>query len=77
MPSALTEVIESMPAMVESWRSSGVATEEAMVSGLAPGTYRLIAYADSDVVDEFNNSQFPDITVIDPAAPSSGSGGMR
>ena len=36
-PSALTDVIESMPAMVENWRSSGVATAEAMVSGLAPG----------------------------------------
>ena len=31
------ELIESSPAMVENWRSSGVATEEAMVSGLAPG----------------------------------------
>ena len=38
MPSALVEVIESMPAMVENCRSSGVATEEAMVSGLAPGS---------------------------------------
>src|SRR5215475_3818131 len=36
-PSALVEVIESMPAMVENCRSSGVATAEAMVSGLAPG----------------------------------------
>ncbi len=37
MPSALVEVIESMPAMVENCFSSGVATAEAMVSGLAPG----------------------------------------
>src|ERR1044072_7669596 len=36
-PSALADVIESMPAMVENCRSSGVATAEAMVSGLAPG----------------------------------------
>ena len=36
-PSALVEVIESMPAMVENCFSSGVATEEAIVSGLAPG----------------------------------------
>src|SRR5260370_41542633 len=36
-PSALVEVIESMPAMVENCFSSGVATAEAMVSGLAPG----------------------------------------
>ena len=36
-PSALMEVIESRPAMVENCFSSGVATAEAMVSGLAPG----------------------------------------
>ena len=36
-PSALVDVIESMPAMVENCLSSGVATAEAMVSGLAPG----------------------------------------
>src|SRR6266446_7183746 len=36
-PRALVDVIESMPAIVENWRSSGVATAEAMVSGLAPG----------------------------------------
>src|SRR5215472_3510524 len=36
-PSALVDVIESSPAMVENCRSSGVATAEAMVSGLAPG----------------------------------------
>jgi hypothetical protein len=31
------DVIESMPAIVENWRSRTVATAEAMVSGLAPG----------------------------------------
>src|ERR1041385_1214488 len=36
-PCALTEDIESMPAMVVNCRSKGVATAEAMVSGLAPG----------------------------------------
>ena len=36
-PRVLVDVIESMPAIVENWRSSGVATEDAMVSGLAPG----------------------------------------
>ena len=36
-PSALVEVMESRPAMVENCLSSGVATAEAMVSGLAPG----------------------------------------
>src|SRR4051794_10934100 len=36
-PSELDEVISVIPAMRPNWRSSGVATEEAMVSGLAPG----------------------------------------
>ncbi len=36
-PTPEVEFIESRPAMVENCRSSGVATEEAMVSGLAPG----------------------------------------
>ena len=38
MPSDDDEVIESRPAMVENCRSSGVATDEAIVSGLAPGS---------------------------------------
>ena len=37
LPWLLLEIIESRPAMVVNWRSSGVATDEAMVSGLAPG----------------------------------------
>src|ERR1700694_4501447 len=36
-PSALVDVIESTPAIDENCFSSGVATDEAMVSGLAPG----------------------------------------
>src|SRR5690348_6430509 len=36
-PSELTDDIVSTPAMVESCFSSGVATAEAIVSGLAPG----------------------------------------
>ncbi len=35
----LTEDIVSMPAMVENSRSSGSATEVAIVSGLAPGKF--------------------------------------
>ena len=35
------EVIESMPAMVENWFSSGAATPDAMVSGSAPGRLAL------------------------------------
>ena len=37
-PSELEEVISVTPAMRPNWRSSGVATEEAMISGLAPGS---------------------------------------
>ncbi len=37
MPWPLVEIIELRPAMVENCFSSGVATEAAMVSGLAPG----------------------------------------
>src|SRR5207249_10399896 len=36
-PSALDDVIESMPAIVVNCFSSGVATADAIVSGLAPG----------------------------------------
>jgi hypothetical protein len=36
-PSALAEVIESRPAMALNWRSSGLATVAAIVSGSAPG----------------------------------------
>jgi hypothetical protein len=37
-PWMLVEVIESRPAMVENCFSSGVATDDAIVSGLAPGS---------------------------------------
>src|SRR5882724_12549410 len=37
LPKLLEEVIWVTPAMRPNWRSSGVATEEAIVSGLAPG----------------------------------------
>src|SRR5258705_11064576 len=42
VPSAETDVIDVMPAMVESWRSIGPATDAAMVSGLAPGRVAVI-----------------------------------
>src|SRR6201996_9408933 len=38
-PCVLLDVIWSMPAMVENWFSSGEATEDAMVSGSAPGRF--------------------------------------
>ena len=37
-PCALVEVISLMPGIVANWRSSGCATDEAMISGLAPGS---------------------------------------
>ncbi len=37
VPRPLVEVISVTPAMWPNWRSSGVATEEAMISALAPG----------------------------------------
>ena len=40
-PWPLLEIIESRPAMVVNCRSSGVATADAMVSGLAPGRLAL------------------------------------
>src|SRR5436305_14919475 len=38
LPRPLVEVIWLTPAMRPNWRSSGVATADAMVSGLAPGS---------------------------------------
>src|SRR5579863_2223983 len=37
MPSVLDDVISLTPEMRPNWRSRGVATDEAIVSGLAPG----------------------------------------
>ena len=41
LPRLLVDVIVSMPAMVENCFSSGVATADAIVSGLAPGRLAL------------------------------------
>ena len=41
LPSELAEVISVTPAMWPNCRSSGVATEEAMISALAPGRLAL------------------------------------
>ena len=38
-PIALTEVSSARPGICANWRSSGCATEDAMVSGLAPGRF--------------------------------------
>jgi hypothetical protein len=40
-PMPLEDVMESIPAMVANCCSSGVATDDAMVSGLAPGKLAL------------------------------------
>ena len=39
LPSEEVEVIDVTPAMVENWRSRIDATDEAIVSGLAPGSW--------------------------------------
>src|SRR5271170_2503350 len=39
VPRLLDEVISLIPAIRPNWRSSGVATDDAMVSGLAPGNW--------------------------------------
>src|SRR5271169_592297 len=41
VPRLLVEVISVTPAMWPNWRSSGVATEEAIISALAPGKLAL------------------------------------
>ena len=41
LPWPLRELIAVMPEMVENCFSSGVATDEAIVSGLAPGRFAL------------------------------------
>ncbi len=41
-PSELAELIEVTPAIKDNWPSSGVATEVAMVSALAPGRFALM-----------------------------------
>src|SRR5580700_2718547 len=38
VPRKLDEVISVTPAIRPNWRSSGVATDDAMISGLAPGS---------------------------------------
>ena len=43
VPCEEVEDIDEMPAMVESWRSIGPATEAAMVSALAPGRVAVTA----------------------------------
>src|SRR3954447_7969997 len=43
VPCDEVEDIDEMPAMVESWRSIGPATEAAMVSALAPGRVAVTA----------------------------------
>src|ERR1700733_11101580 len=41
VPSELAEVISVTPAMCPNWRSSGVATDDAMISALPPGRLAL------------------------------------
>ncbi len=61
MPCDDVEVIDEMPAMVESWRSIGPATEAAMVSALAPGRVAVTAMVGKSTLGsaETGNSRKP------------------
>ena len=48
-----------MPAMVENWRSSGVATEEAIVSGLAPGSEADTLMVGKSTVGQVGDGELP------------------
>ena len=51
------EVISVTPAMCPNWRSSGVATEEAMMSGLAPGSEAATAMVGKSTCGSGRNGQ--------------------
>ena len=60
LPSWLSEVICVMPAMRPNMRSSGVATAEAIVSGLAPGRFAetvIVGYSTSGSVATGRNGK--------------------
>ncbi len=47
VPKLLVDVISVTPAMWPNWRSSGVATDEAIISALAPGKLALTEIVES------------------------------
>src|ERR1700753_3850228 len=64
----LDEVICVTPAMRPNWRSSGVATEEAMISGLAPGSCAatvMVAKSTcgNEATGSFTNAMQPAMTI--------------
>jgi hypothetical protein len=64
LPNPLDEVISVTPAIRPNWRSRGVATADAMVSGLAPGSAALttiVGYATcgSGATARFANASAP------------------
>ena len=59
MPSAEVEVSALMPAMVESWRSIGEATEAAIVSGLAPGSVAVMEMVGKSTAGSAETGQQP------------------
>src|ERR1700684_2784897 len=71
-PRLLEEVISVTPAMRPNWRSSGVATEEAMISGLAPGKV-----AATDMVGKSTCGRAETGNCLKATAPASASATVR
>ena len=58
-PSDEVELIALMPEIVESWRSIGAATEDAMVSALAPGKVAVIEIVGKSTAGKRGDRQEP------------------
>ena len=56
-PCEFDDVIESTPAMVVNWRSSGVATAEAIVAGSAPGSPALMVMVGKSTLGKIADRQ--------------------
>src|ERR1700729_2782265 len=68
VPRKLDEVISVTPAIRPNSRSSGVATEEAMISGLAPGSE-----ADTEIVGKSTCGKGETGSILNATAPASAS----
>ena len=66
-PRVLDEVISVTAAMRPNWRSSGVATEDAMVSGLAPGKPALTEMVGKSTCGSGDTGRMPECDARRPA----------
>src|ERR1700760_2526499 len=69
-PTLLLEVMSSTSAIAPRWRSSGVATELAMTSGLAPGSDALTKIAGASILGSGATGRSPNATTPHRAMPS-------